>query len=270
MIKLLFPLLALLLGTNAFAGRLPQLDDNPWTGWFAGYERREFRFGVKGDGTAVLIPINERNDDPISPRYWIDIEPVIEEVLDDGSVVTKQTLDTGWTAITEPTDEGGKISYRGTVTGGATFEVHFETDRDTILGGGRVVEKGELTEHPIRFAIRIKIPNVYHYVDNEDKVEDSADGDRIRIERADGKKMTLDGWEPVWADKDVSGPGVRTASIDLEGYDGREIELESGDGGLFEFWNGEKRPLYKGFTFGWKPDPEKDPEGKARFTIEFG
>lgn len=262
--------LLLPLGATSFARSLPQLNEKPWAGWFAAYERRDFHFGVTSAGTAILIPIHERKDEPVSKRYWIEIEPVIEEVRDDGRVVTKKADKEGWSAITDPTAEGGEISYRGTVTGGASFEVHFETDRDTIRGGGRLLDRGELTKHPIRFAIRVKIPNVYHYVADEERVEDMADGDRIRIERADGKKMTLDGWEPVWAEKEVSGPGIRTASIRLEGYDDRDIDLDSGKGGLFEFWNGEKRPLHKGFTFGWRPDPEKDPGGGARFTLEFG
>lgn len=268
MIKLPF-LLAITLSGVAAGNTLPQLNEKPWVGWFAGYEDRDFRFGVRADGIAVLIPLDERKDEPVSPRYWIDIQPVIEEVRGE-RVATKKARDDQWEAITEATDEMEKASYRGTVTGGATFEVHLEMDRGVLKAGGRILEKGELTEHPLRFAIRVKVPNVYHYVKDDDKIEDLADGDKIRLERGDGKKFSLDGWEPVWAEKEVSGPGVRSARIDLDGYDGRKLELEAGDGGLFEFWNGEKRPLYKGFTFGWKPDPEKDPEGKARFTLEFG
>lgn len=267
--KFLFSLLFVSSGL-ATAGMLPQLDDDPWTGWFAGYEDRDFRFGVNNDGEGVLIPIDERKDEPVSQRYYIRIEPIIEEVREGGRVVSKRPVEGEWEAITEANAEAEKISYRGKVTGGASFEVNFEIDGDQIRGGGRLLDKGELTEHPIRFALRVRVPNVYHYVRDEEKVEERAEGDTIRLERADGEKLKLDGWEPVWAEKDVSGPGIKTASVELEGYDGRDLDLDSGDGGLFEFWNGEKRPLYKGFTFGWKPDPLKDPEGKARFTLEFG
>jgi hypothetical protein len=68
---------------------------------------------------------------------------------------------------------------------------------------------------------------------------------------------------------EMTGKGVRSARIELDPWKGSRLELDSGNAGLFEFWTGEKRPLYKGFTLGWKPDPAKDPEGKARFVIKF-
>lgn len=250
------------------AGELPQVNDKPWLGWFVGVEERHFRFGVRGDGEASLIPLSDR-DEPVSSRYWIDIEPVIEEILPGGRVRTKQYQDDGWETEADPTDELETVTYRGTVTDGARFEVHFEVDGSEIRGGGRLLDAGGLTDNPIRFAIRVKIPNVYVYQDNEDRLEDLADGDRIRMERADGEDLRFDGMDVVWAEKEHSGPGIRTARIDLEGYDGAKIDLDSGEAGLFEFWNGSKRELHKGFTMGWKPDPEKDPDGEARFTLKF-
>ena len=264
------PSLAFLFGAMPLVGGLPLLDEQPWLGWFSGHEEREYRFGIMADGIAALVPLKERDDKAVSQKFWIQIQPVIEEVMPDGKVVTKQLDEAGLEGLTEPTDKGGKMSFRGRVTGGATFEVHFETARGKIYGGGRLLDKGELTENPIRLAIRVKVPNLYQYIEDEEKVEDLADGDRIRLVDADGKKQSLDAWDPVWADKDISGPGIQSAQIDLEGYDGRKLELDAGDKGLFEFWNGQKRPLYKGFTFGWKPDPTKDPEGKGRFLLEFG
>jgi len=250
------------------AGELPQLVEKPWLGWFVGVEGRHFNFGVKDDGEAVLIPIND-HDEPVSPRHWIEIEPVIEEILPSGRVRTKQHQDDGWETATAPTAALENVSYRGTVTDGARFEAHFEVDGSEIRGGGRLLDKGGLTEHPVRFAIRVKIPNVYVYVDDEERLEELAGDDRIRMERADGERLRFDGTDVVWAEKEHSGPGIRTARIDLTGYDGAKADLDSGEAGLFEFWNGSKRELHKGFTLGWKPDPEKNPDGEARFTLKF-
>jgi len=261
------PVLVLaLLTATATAGSLPGLVESPWMGWYAGWEGRDFRFGIRGDGEAALVPYKKNGDD-ISARYWIDIEPVIEEVRGE-RVVTKRPVDDGWEAQDPAAIDPAKVTYRGTVTGGATFEVSFELDGKTIRGGGRILDRGELTEHPVRFALRIIVPNVYYYQKDEKKLEDLAEGDKIQLLRADGKKLRFDALEPVWG-QEQNGPGISEARIDLEGYDGSRIELAAGEAGLFEFWNRKKGPLYKGFTLGWKPDPAKDPKGEARFELRF-
>ncbi len=100
------------------------------------------------------------------------------------------------------------------------------------------------------------------------ELEKKAKGDRVQMVRADGKKLKLKGLDMVDAGSEaMNGPGISEARIDLDGYDGAKIDLESEAAGVFQFWNGGERPLYKGFTMGWQPDPEKDPEGKARFTL---
>jgi hypothetical protein len=263
--KPVIPLLSLLVVT-ASAGTLPGLVESPWMAWYAGWDARDFRFGVRGDGAAALVPYKKRGGD-ISARYWIDIEPVIEELRGE-RVVTKRPADDGWTARSPAALEPDKVTYRGTVSGGATFEVTFEMDGRTIRGGGRILDKGELTEHPIRFALRIQIPNVYYYQKDEKKLEDLAEGDKIQLLRADGEKLRFDAWEPVWG-QEQNGPGITEARIELEGYDGARIDLVSGEAATFEFWNRAKGPLYKGFTLGWKPDPAKDPKGEARFELKF-
>jgi len=264
----ILPLL-LAVSTGSMADTLPQLSEKPWVGWFAGYENRGFHFGVKMDGEAELMPVDD--DDKVgSPRKWIAFKPVIEEILPDGRVVTKQALEDGWEAITEASDSAETMSYRGTVTGGAKFEVHFEMGKGEVLGGGRLLEKGDLTDNPIRFSLRVRIPNVYQHDRDEDALEKKAKRDKIQIERADRKKLKFNSLDPVWAEKeDVTGPGVVTARVDLEGYDGARVELDAGDKGLFEMYNGELRPLYRGVTFGWKPDPAKDPDAKGRFVVKF-
>lgn len=264
-ILLLLPLLV----SPTFADRLPQLNEKPWIGWYAASEQRNFRFGVKSDGEGVLIPMKGR-DETASPRKWIDFMPVIEEVLPSGRIVTKENLEDGWEAVTPVSDDAEKITYRGTVTGGARFEVNLEIDGNEVRGGGRILEKGELTENPIQFSLRVRIPNVYHFVDDPEDIEELAERDKIQIERIDGKKLKFDAWKPVWAEKeDCSGPGVQTARVDLDGMEGFKVDLEAGDKGAFHMYNGSLRPLYKGVTFGWRPDPAKDADGKGRFVLEF-
>lgn len=258
---------ALVLLAPLVAGTLPQLDDKPWTGWFSAHEARKFTFGIHSNGVGHYLPILERGK-KTSTSYRIEFEPVIEE-LRDGRIVTKKNLDEGWEAVSEANIQAERIVYRGTSTGGAKYEVVFEVDGKEVRGGGRVLERGELTKHPVQLAIRVKIPNVYRFKKDEEEVEKLAGRDKVRLVRSDGKELKFDGLEPVDAASDeVSGSGVREARVDLDGYKGQRIEMDAGEeGGRFELWNYEERPLYKGFTIGWKHDPAKDPEGKARFTF---
>lgn len=256
----------LLTSLSVFGDELPELFEKPWTAWYCGYEGRDFHFGVDPDGEASLIPLKKK-DERFSSREWIKITPVIEEILPGGKVVTKKTVDDGWEAITESSDEAENISYRGTVTGGARFEAHFEIDGSVVSGGGRILEKGEL-KNPIRFVINVKIPNCYSYEDDPDKLENKAKRDRVDLVMADKSRKKFDVIDPVDAEKE-SGNGVKSARIDLAGFDGGRLELDAGNAGTFEFENRGPSPLYKGFTLGWKPDPAKDPKGEARFELEY-
>lgn len=259
----------LIVSSTLLAGDLPQLNEKPWVGWFCGYEVKAFRFGVNMDGNATLIPMSaSRKGETISPRYWIGIVPVIEEVMPDGRVVTKQAQDGGWDALTESTSDAEKISYQGTVTGGARYEVSFELHRNEIRCGGKILEKGDLTKNPIRLAIRMKIPNLYIYQKDEKKLKKIVKRDRIDLVGIDGKKEKLDGFDPVNSE-DVTGKGIRSARIDLDGYKGARLDVDAGDSGLFRLENQPESPLSKGFYMIWSADTEKDPESKGSFLLKF-
>lgn len=257
----------LLTSVTIFGDELPELFEKPWTAWYCGYEGKNFHFGVDPDGEAALIPLNKK--ERFSSRKWIKVTPVVEEILPDGRVVTKTAVDDGWEAITESSNEAEVISYRGTVTGGARFEAHFEIDGNVVRGGGRILENGEL-KNPLRLSIRVRIPNCYSHFekDEQDALEKKIKRDRVNLVMADKSKKKFDVIDPVNATEE-NGDGVRSARIDLAGFDGARIELDAGEAGQFEFWNGAGNPLYKGFTLGWKPDPAKDPNGEARFELEY-
>jgi hypothetical protein len=250
------------------AGSLPLLRESPWIGWFSAYECRKFRFGVDDKGVGVLQPFKERREDEvITWRHWIKIEPVIEEIQD-GRVVTKRIDDDGWQALSKSSTEAEAIAYRGTVTDGATFEVRMELERNTLVVGGRLVDRGGLTQHPVRFSIRVIIPDVYCYVEDPEEVEERADRDRLRFERVDGERFSLDGWEKVKVGE-IQGDGLEKVRLELEGYDDRRVELETLKGGRMFLWNGDKERLHEGFTIQWRPEGAAVEDGSGRFKLEF-
>lgn len=246
------------------ADELPTLKKNPWKDWFVGHEGRYFDFGVKEDGKGVLIPLEDR-EDRVSEKYWIELTPMVQEILPSGRLVTKQVQGDGWHTETEPTTDAEEVTYRATVTGGAQYEVYFKVDGGEILGRGRLVERGELTAHPVQFAIEIAIPNVYAYRQDDDL----ARRDRLELELADGGSLKFRGMDRVDAAKQDLGGGITAAKIRLRGFDRSRLDIEAGEAGTFEFWNDAERELYRGYTLKWIPKADQNPDATTPFILKF-
>lgn len=247
------------------AEELPQLNVQPWIGSYAGYERRTFQFLVGNDGEGLLTPMGDKGA-LMSGRIGIRLQPLIEEVLPDGRVIGKQATKDGWEPVTPATIDPEKLTFRGTVAGGARFEVNLEFDGDEISVGGKLLEKGDLANP--RFVMRFIVPDVYYFEKLIEKREEKAKKDRVELLRTDGKKLKLDLVTPLDAEtKEFSGPGVSQARIDIAGYKDNRFELEAGENAAFEFWNRGEAALIEGFTLGWRLDPAKDPEGKSRAVV---
>lgn len=248
------------------AGELPQLKENPWIGYYTGYERRNFHFMVSSSGECLLSPISTKGS-PLSSRLSVRIRPLVEDVLPSGQVVAKSPVDDGWEAVTPAAVDPEAVVYRGTVSGGARFEVKLEFDGDQISAGGRLLEKGTLANP--RFVIRIQVPDVYYHENNAAKKAEKAKKDRVDLVRTDGKKLKLDLVTPLDAESaEFNGPGISQARVEIAGYRGMRLEFDAGKDALFDFWNKGEGNLIEGFTLGWRPDAAKDPEGKGRFVLK--
>ncbi len=248
------------------AEELPQLNVQPWIGSYAGYERRSFQFLVGNDGEGLLTPMGDKGA-LMSGRIGIKLQPLIEEVLPDERVIGKQATKDGWEAVTPATINPEKLTFRGTVSGGARFEVNLEFDGDEISVGGKLLEKGDLTDP--RFVMRVIVPDVYYFENLIEKREEKAKKDRVDLLWTDGKKLKLDLVTPLDAEtKEFNGPGIRQARIDIAGYKDNRFELEAGENAVFDLWNRGEVALIEGFTLGWKPDAAKDPAGKARMILK--
>lgn len=260
-------ILSLSLAAVSMGGDLPQLNESPWEGWYVGTENRDFRMGVNRDGELVLMPFKGRNDLVPSPQYLV-VTPVIVETPPGGRPVGKKVAPSGWEAVTASGLDPEKIVYRGTVTGGAKFEVVIEPTRDGFRAGGRVIEAGTL-KNPLKFSLRCRLPDPYRYQKNEEKLEKDAAKDDYLFVHMDGKKVKLDGVSKVDAStEEVMGKGLKEVAVEFGPMDA-EVEITLGEAGILELWNSGERPLYKGLSVNWVHDPEKDPEAKARFEVKW-
>lgn len=247
------------------AGILPQLDEKPWTGHFAGYQKRMFRSWVDRNGVCFICPPDGRGG-YVFNRAGIRIEPVVEEMKADGAASFRKRLDDGWEALTPAAAPAGKVVYRGTVTGGAKFEVSLEYDGNRIWAGGRLLDTGKLKDP--RFTMRMIFPNAYYHERDPEKLGMKARRDRIDFVRVDGKKIRMDVLENVDVSApEFAGPGARQVRVDLAGYKGARFDLEAAGGSRFGMSNAGGEALVRGFTLDWRADEGADPEGAPRFSV---
>ena len=253
---------------------LPYFEDGEHRGRFAVHEASRYDFVMKYTGEMTLEP-KRRSKDPVAVSNRIKIEYGIEEVQPDGSVVFKKTRTGSLTSEEKPSDNFSRMSFLGVTTGEAIYEVIIEQSRDVIAIGGRVVSVGSLTQHPVRFAVRAVVPNVYRnfeFKEDDDMraYEKKTRSDYLRLQRVDFSKLRLDNDDnkavdgPTW-----TGSGIEEVEVRLSYYEGRRFLFEADKHSVMAITQGRSAgPWFEGFTLNWTSDAAKDPESKARLRME--
>lgn len=251
---------------------LPFIDSGDWRGYFAVHEAQRYDFSFRNDGEMTLIPKN-RGRDWVAVANRLGIEFGIEEMRPDG-VVCKQTRQGSLESEQEATDDIGRLVIRGTTTGDAVYELVIEQSREVISLGGRVVDPGKLTEHPLRFAVRISVPNTYRRVELLDR-NDQREFDRLsrrdylELARTDHSKLSLDNDDSDPLDGEaLTGVGIESLEMRLSYYEGRRFFFEADRGsGMAILEDRTPGAWYEGLTLIWTPDPLVDTEGKSRLRL---
>jgi hypothetical protein len=266
-------LLAAALGSAPAPAALPGLNEQPWYGRFFAYQNKKFRFGLDGHAAAILTPMG-RAGNPINRDLALPVTFVVEEVLPNGRTITKKILPDTLTTEDAATAKPGKVSFRGTVTGGAKFAGHLEVEHGVVAIGGRLLDPGTLTKNPLRFGVRVAFPSAYRDEPHTDKravraFENLLKDDRLAIVRTDDKHMKINGNDKIGTDsKIINGSGIAALKIEIAAYQGKVIEFSASPHSRMELWNRRDQPLHDGFTINWYPDPATDPAGTARLRFE--
>lgn len=260
-------------GILPVSAELPILHEKEWLGYFAAFENKKYQFGITGQGKAAIRVIGKKGG-PVSQKLAIPVEFTIEEISPDGKATIKSIKPESLESAQAATDKLKAITIKGKVTGDATFEVYIDEDRGVMAFGGRLLDPGTL-KNPVRFSIRIKIPNVYADTNKgPDKKEQKAfeekvKSDRVQLAWTDGKRVKQDADKPVDANsKDLSGPGITAAQIALSPYDEKKLEFTASANSAMTLAGEQAAPLHDGFSLIWMADTAKDPEGKARLTFD--
>lgn len=271
-------LLAVSLVFSAFVSpsraQLPGLNEQPWIGYFAGYENARYRFGLSSVGRMTITPMAGR-DQAVSPFLAVDVHVGILETLPDGKTVMKELKVETLECADPATDELEKTVVRGKVTGDAAFEVTIEQARGVMSMSGKLLEPGTL-KNPLKFVIRAVFPSVYRHAnaDLKDKKAEKAfekkiEDDEVNLKWTDGtrKKITNEK-EVLVGTPDFNGPGIAEIEVEMASYKGRTFQFSASEGSSMTVWNAKSALIHEGFRIEWSADPAKDKDGKARFTFQ--
>lgn len=264
--------LCLVLVGQPLFGALPFHENGEWRGYFAVHEAQRYVFLLRNDGEMVLIP-RKRDREWVAVANRIKLEYGIEEMTPDG-VVCKQTRLGSLESEQEASDDINKLVIRGTTTGDAVYELIIEQSRDIISIGGRVLDPGKLTKHPLRFAVRATLPNVYRRVevydrDEQREFERLTRRDYMEVVRLDHSKvhLTNDDGDPMNCEE-LTGTGVESIEMRLSYYEGRRFYFGAGRGsGLAIAAARSPGPWYEGMELIWSRDPTVDPDAASRLSL---
>lgn len=264
--KLLPPILGVLLFLPVF-GQLPMLNEKPWLGHFAGYERRNFQMGVTSEGQIELQIIKDGGG-VLGAGRVISIRPELCEQVE-GRTVIKKIIPESLTSTEKATVQPQKTNFRGKVTGGAEFEVSLEFDDNVVYMSGRMLSRGELT-NPVHFQIRVRFGDVYRYTAS-DKLKEETARDRIETLGLDKKKNKIKFFDSVdLASEQINGKGLSAVEVEMKGLNDKKFIYQAQGPSTLRLENNQglaEAPL-KGFCVIWRADEGKDTDPKARLFLQ--
>lgn len=252
---------------------LPSLTTKEAMGRFAISENNKYRFHIECRGRFELLPDGGRKKN-VHDTSAIVIEPIIEEVMPDGSFNARAVNYGSFESNDPATAELEKTTIRGQANGGISFEMTTEIRQDTIFYSGKVINPGPTIKNPLRFAVRIKIPSLYQKLNirspkQEEEFKETIEDDKVSIRWTDGEKVKMNFSKNVDASSDeVNGPGITSVEIDSDAYAGKKVTITAAPNSSFKMSNAASEPLHKGFNLMWTTDPAKDKDHKAQIAIE--
>lgn len=256
------------------AAQLPILNEKEWLGYFTGFESKKVRWSFSSDGKSVLRVIGNKGD-MASEKLSISLDFVVEEVMPDGKIAVRALIPESLESAQAPTTKPKGLVVRGKARGDVGFELYLDENGGNLSLGGRVTDPGPTVKNPLRFGIRMKLPDAYpddSSVDDKKKLkafETKIKNDRLQFIRVDKSRGKQSLTESVEVDATaINGAGIINAEIEMAGYKERKFLLAATESSIMNVVIPKPGPMYEGFVVTWNTDPAKDPQGKARFSIE--
>lgn len=245
-------LAVLLACTSTLPAQLPSIDKKPWENYFITLKQRKFQFGITKDGEAVFYPLTKRGE-IISESNPIIFKIEILESKSNGKFTSKKidpvSLKSDQPAALNPEKP---VTYTGSVTGEATFEITITPSRDGFAITGKITNKGKLTNN-VNVAISMGL-RPYPKDATRTAIETKAFEQRVKRDRfeaiiATGNKKTYDFADGTNLYIDMP-KGVESLSMKSEGHDFTEFTVSAGGSAKLMFED-KNQIIYDGVDFQW-------------------
>jgi len=234
------------------------MSENPWTGFFSGYQQRDFEFGINDEGVMELYLMAKKKE-RVGHTRIIKIYPQVEIVNDQGkSFYRKLKDDEGFATAMKAGLEHKEVKFTAEAKGGVKVEITVKYDRSRIILDGKILDKGDIKDTKVFFSYKVRFPAMYTstYKD-EDKAKSRMRKDKIRFVRVkDGKRVTLKTYEDVDVmSEENAKDGIRKLESDMDGQEGKKLIFgtldEKGKMILKNRGRLDKGKLWEGFEILW-------------------
>jgi len=260
-------------GLETATAELPSLGVQPWFGYYAIFANKRIQFAMASAGKISILPVPEKGP-ALAENFRIPIEIFLEQVQAGGTATPMSIVPESLNSSQPASDKLEKAVIHGKTSGDVSFELVLEQVHGIISISGHVLDSGTLPKNSIRLGARMIVPFYYRQEKPLEGKEEKAfqkkiANDHLELKTVDGKhKKQLFAAEVDASSKSFNEPAISEVKFEVPSvYGTRKIEIVAAPTTSITFKN-EKTQLWKGFTMTWVTDPIKDPEGKARLTIE--
>jgi hypothetical protein len=230
--------LAILLAcTFTSTAQLPSIGKKPWENYFFVLKQRKFQFGITTEGDAVFHPLTKRGE-MINENNPVIFKIEILESKSDGKFISKKinpgSLKSGQSPALNPDKP---VTYTGTVTGDAGFEITFTPSRDGFAVTGKITDQGKLT-NPLNIAVKIGlrpyIKDTTRTATETKSFEQRIKRDKFEATIASGNRRLYDFKKPVNFHADMPN-GVESLIMKSAGYEFTEFKVSTGSSSKIMF-----------------------------------
>lgn len=246
--------------TSALPAQLPSIDKKPWENYFFALKQRKFQFGITTEGDAVFYPLTRRGE-IISESNPIIFKVEILESKPDGKFTSKKidpsSLKSDQTPALNPEEP---VTYTGTVTGDAKFEITITPSKGGFAITGKITDKGKLT-NPLNVAVKMGLrpyPKDTTRTDAEIKrFEQLVKRDKFEVNIANGKRKKFNFADGINLFLDLP-DGVESLTVKSAGHDFTEFHVAVGGDAKIVFED-KQELVADAIDFRWIIPTDADP-----------